>query len=87
MADRSAAAKEAAKTRTQKAADKKAGKTRKLSAAGSNAAQTNKQKAVGQESAYPKSLKKEQSPVAPPSPRSERWAWRGGERRPCGGAL
>ena len=82
MANRSAAAKEAAKTRTQKAAGKKAVKTRELSAAGSNAAQTNKRKAVGQELADPKSLKKEQSTAAPPSPRSERWAWREGSVDP-----
>ncbi len=71
MADRSAAAKKAARTRKHWAAGKKAARTRKLRAAGKKAALTRKQREAGGKAAATRKLKKEQRAPAPPTPEAE----------------
>jgi hypothetical protein len=84
MADRSAAAKKAAKTTKRRKAGKKAAKTRKLrsagkqaaktqklSSAGKKAALTRKRRQAGRKAAATRRLKKEQSSSAPPTPQAE----------------
>jgi hypothetical protein len=68
MADRSAAAKKAARTKKRRTAGKKAAKTRKVRAASKKAALTRTRRAAARKAALTRKLKKEQSAFAPPSP-------------------
>ena len=71
MADRSAAAKKAARTRRLRTAGKKAARTRKLRAAGKKAAVTRKRRAAGRKAAATRKLNKEQSAPELPTPQTE----------------